>query len=165
MCLIVVYKILSFCSGLCRPLDSPPDGSIEYSLIADENNEYLAGTIATFMCSDGFELFGYMTRACQQNMTWSSDSPSCLGKIPFICLLADYCLSINYTSVVSCSGLSGIESGSIEYTTSPNADGNFHSGTIVSYSCVDDFRIVGTDTRVCEPNMNWSGEVPTCERK
>ena len=87
-----------YSAGVCELLDVPQYGSIGYSMPADENNDYLAGTVATFQCEEGFELFGNMTRTCQNNMTWSKSSPSCLGKIHFYLFLEiHYCMSLFFS--------------------------------------------------------------------
>ena len=66
--------------GTCASLTAPADGSISYSTAPDENNEYLSGTLATFICDEGFEVFGESTRMCQHNMTWTNSQPSCQGE-------------------------------------------------------------------------------------
>ena len=35
------------------------------------------GSIATYMCDDGYVLTGNSTRTCQADGTWSGDSPTC----------------------------------------------------------------------------------------
>lgn len=70
---------------------------------ADKNNDYLAGTVATFQCEEGFEVFGHTMRKCQNNMTWSESSPSCLGKIRFyISLGKPLCMSLFISQIPSC---------------------------------------------------------------
>ena len=63
--------------GTCQPLPLVDNGLIAYSVLANENNEYLAGSVANYTCEDGFEIFGMSTRTCQRNMTWSGHEPCC----------------------------------------------------------------------------------------
>ena len=65
------------CIGTCTPLGVPDNGGVSYSMEPDENIEYLNGTVASFVCDDGYELFGYQESICQHNMIWSTGSPSC----------------------------------------------------------------------------------------
>ncbi|XP_076832852.1 seizure protein 6 homolog isoform X2 [Brachyhypopomus gauderio] len=37
-------------------------------------------------------------------------------------------------------------------------------GTVVTYQCYPGFEVVGTDTLVCQWDLTWSGDLPTCER-
>ena len=57
-----------------------PDGVIVYPMDPEESGEYLSGTVASFVCDEGFELFGESTRMCQNNMTWTDSQPSCLSE-------------------------------------------------------------------------------------
>ena len=53
-------------------------GTIGYSSSLESNNEYLSGTMASYTCNVGFELFGDDMRTCQVDGTWSgSQTTSC----------------------------------------------------------------------------------------
>ena len=36
-------------------------------------------------------------------------------------------------------------------------------GSLATYSCDPSFRLVGMESRLCQENGTWSGEIPTCE--
>ncbi|KAI1893392.1 hypothetical protein AGOR_G00123260, partial [Albula goreensis] len=37
-------------------------------------------------------------------------------------------------------------------------------GTVVTYQCYPGFEVVGTETLMCQWDLTWSGDLPTCER-
>ena len=51
-------------------------GTVGYSDALESNNEYLSGTVATYTCNNGFELFGDVTRTCQNDGTWTGSEPT-----------------------------------------------------------------------------------------
>ena len=66
-----------------------------------------------------------------------------------------------------CPSLPTIDQGKVSYTTCVvSVDGNYASGTIAVYSCVEDYGIRGEEsTRVCGDHTLWSGAAPTCQGK
>lgn len=57
---------------------------------------------------------------------------------------------------MDCPRLTPPENGEIRYIGSG-------FGELVRYSCLPGFKIVGTVSRTCKSNGQWSGEAPTCE--
>ena len=61
----------------------------------------------------------------------------------------------------------GIDCGLLEIPK--NGDISFSQGTffrsVATYNCDAPFQLVGSVTRVCQGNMEWSGEAPVCECK
>ena len=43
----------------------------------DTTPDYSVGTIATYVCDEGFSLVGAMTRVCQSDGTFSGTDPVC----------------------------------------------------------------------------------------
>ena len=37
--------------------------------------------------------------------------------------------------------------------------------SVVTYSCISGYSLVGDDNRTCQANGNWSEETPQCNRK
>ena len=72
-------------------------------------------------------------------------------------------LSTTFTAV--CPSLDIIEDGSILFSSSPNANGNYPRATLAMYSCDLNFRLTGMANRMCEMDKQWSGMAPTCERE
>ena len=157
--------------GTCPPLTVPADGSISYSMDPDDNNEYLSGTLATFSCNEGFEIFGESTRMCQHNMTWTKSQPSCQGALIIVeknCILnvktVVYLLLFLFPTVV-CPALEDIDFGTLTYSSDANGNGRYSISTIASYECDTNYRRIGMESRVCEGDMEWSGIAPVCERE
>ena len=59
--------------------------------------------------------------------------------------------------------LENLQFGSLSYSTSPNFYGSYSSGTIVSFECDMNYRLIGLESRTCEDDMEWSGVLPVCE--
>ena len=63
--------MISFCLyAECPDLDDIPNGSVSLS----GNTE---GSIAKYICNDGFELVGDPTRVCMSDSTWGGEPPTC----------------------------------------------------------------------------------------
>lgn len=37
-------------------------------------------------------------------------------------------------------------------------------GTVVTYQCYPGFEVVGTEMLMCQWDLTWSGDLPSCER-
>ena len=57
----------------CPLLTDPENGKVEVS-------GQTRGSIATYSCNVGFELFGHETVECTHDFLWSSDPPICVGE-------------------------------------------------------------------------------------
>ena len=64
-------------AGNCPALNGIADGMVSYSMLPESNGEYPEGTVATFSCDAGTELFGDTTRTCQSDHTWTNSDPTC----------------------------------------------------------------------------------------
>ena len=38
-------------------------------------------------------------------------------------------------------------------------------GTVATYTCNDDFELIGDDMRTCQEDGKWSGADPVCKRE
>lgn len=56
---------------LCEELSAPDNGTVSQPV------ERTVDTIATYACSNGFELVGAVNVTCLPNGTWSSGEQSC----------------------------------------------------------------------------------------
>ncbi|CAI8000473.1 Sushi, von Willebrand factor type A, EGF and pentraxin domain-containing protein 1, partial [Geodia barretti] len=95
------------------------------------------GAVAAYVCFPGYRLEGVEERTCQADGQWSDQEPSCRR----------------------------IDCGLLEIPK--NGDISFSQGTffrsVATYNCDAPFQLVGSVTRVCQSNMEWSGEAPVCE--
>ena len=69
-----------------------------------------------------------------------------------------------YCAVV-CPRLESVDNVEITYSTSPNSNDNFGSGTVATHDCVVGFGLLGESSRTCQNNEQWSGAAPSCERE
>ena len=56
----------------------------------------------------------------------------------------------------------------IDVFTSPFLNGAISTtgagvGDTATYTCDDGYELIGSDTRTCQSNGEWSGSAPTCE--
>ncbi|CAI8036489.1 CUB and sushi domain-containing protein 1 [Geodia barretti] len=90
---------------------------------------------ATYSCNDGYSLVGDTTRTCLTSASWSGDEPTCRA--------------------VDCGQLEKPANGDLDLSTT-----TFTS--TATYSCNDDYNLVGDATRTCLASASWSGNEPSC---
>ena len=61
-------------------------------------------------------------------------------------------------AVIDCGSLEPPANGGVEFSDTV-------LGSQANYSCNPLFRLVGSETRICMENREWSSDAPTCERK
>ncbi|XP_064624477.1 CUB and sushi domain-containing protein 3-like [Lineus longissimus] len=95
------------------------------------------GSKATYTCDDDFKLIGTPERQCLRTGTWSGDMPVCeeirCGSLP---LIVDGRMSLSKANKI---------------------------GSKATYTCDDDFKLIGTPERQCLGTGNWGGVMPVCE--
>ena len=57
---------------MCPALLDPINGAVTWTSLTE-------GGVATYVCDDGFELEGSMTRTCESSGMWSGEEPMCRG--------------------------------------------------------------------------------------
>ncbi|OXB54309.1 hypothetical protein ASZ78_008305 [Callipepla squamata] len=97
---------------------------------------FLFGTIILYTCYSGYELLGNPVLACQEDGAWNGTAPSCVS--------------------IECSLLSPPDNGFLHFTENT-------PGSMVQYSCKPGFTLVGSDTRLCLQNRQWSNTAPHCK--
>jgi len=66
----------------CPSLDDPNDGRIECSVEPDDVPT--EGDTCIYVCNDGFDINGELTRECQSDGTWTGTDSTCeRGRIIF----------------------------------------------------------------------------------
>ena len=93
------------------------------------------GENLTFLCSEGFTLRGKQTTYCLANRSWSNPPPRCT---PVKCPKLD---APNYGSV---------NSSNVTFTT------------VVVFSCMSGFELVGLSGIRCQANGTWSASPAQC---
>ena len=59
---------------MCPALLDPINGAVTWTSLTE-------GGVATYVCDDGFELEGSMTRTCESSGMWSGVEPMCRGML------------------------------------------------------------------------------------
>ena len=73
-------------------------------------------------------------------------------------LFITHTLSLCFCTGVNCSTPKQPNHGTVSYN-----DTGYNM--VVVYKCDEGYSLIGSSTRVCQSNGNWSGEEPVCERK
>ncbi|KGL83814.1 Complement receptor type 1, partial [Tinamus guttatus] len=128
----------NFCIGKnCGPPEIP-NGKI------DENANFLFGGIVHFSCNTGYRLIGDETAQCildGTDVVWSQ---------------------IPHCEIIPCEPPPAIANG--QFTAD---EGSFTFGSTVTYSCHQNFTLIGEPTIYCtsDDNLNgkWSGPAPECK--
>jgi hypothetical protein len=95
------------------------------------------GSTAIFSCENGYRLVGNSAVICQLNSLWNGTTPTC--------------------EIVDCGHL-----------TLPNGYVNVSSTTyksLVHFSCLRDYILVGNKSAVCLANGRWNTSIPICKLK
>ena len=73
------YQCVHLLPALCPELTDPENGQVTWTGLTP-------GSTATYSCDDGYALDGAQNRTCQDNDTWTSQPPSCIGTYVCACL-------------------------------------------------------------------------------
>ncbi len=83
------------CTAVCLDLPSPANGVISYDTMFSTRP---VGTVATYTCGTGYDIFGPRTRTCQSDTTWSGGDIVCQGIIIHSTVLCVYSYTLVRTS-------------------------------------------------------------------
>ncbi|XP_045205733.2 CUB and sushi domain-containing protein 3-like [Mercenaria mercenaria] len=115
----------------CGELSGPTNGSVYLP-----STTY--GAVAVYICDTGYDVFGDVTRVCQEDGIWDGNDPTC--------------------ELTDCEPLHYPLNGRVIAESR-----NF--GDIAMYVCDTGYTLVGNDTRECLINTSWSNTEPVCEIK
>lgn len=119
----------------CVALQAPANGTVS------QPDEAAAGDTANYACDEGYVLEGEATRTCQDSGQWSGEAPRCVDESD---------------PPVHCALLDGIENGDVEQPDEASP------GDTATYSCGEDWALLGDAVRTCGDDGEWSGEAPRC---
>ena len=118
----------------CSSLGTPENGS-------KSTNETEFGTNVKFLCDDDFILSGDPELTCESGDDnqgrWSGSVPQCV--------------------IVKCPNLIDPSNGYI-------LGNGTRFGDVLSFGCMETFRLVGNRSLECQANAQWNASTPTCEK-
>ena len=78
------------------------------------------------------------------------------GTSCLLSLVNHTCFVIIFITAVDCgSNLPNPANGDVHVVTTT-------LGSLAKYNCTDQFILVGHDTRICQADGTWSGQIPSC---
>ncbi|XP_067093259.1 CUB and sushi domain-containing protein 3-like [Osmerus mordax] len=104
-----------------------------------EGRSFIFKSEVTFSCNAPYVLVGSATRVCREDSTWSGSQPRCIDP-----------------SRSSCENPGTPENGSM------NISLGFKVGSKVEFLCQQGHLLQGSTTRLCMPDLTWSGSQPKC---
>ncbi|XP_053409112.1 uncharacterized protein LOC123561493 isoform X2 [Mercenaria mercenaria] len=111
----------------CGQLDAPANGRADFTCPANFENCQVR-----FSCNSGYELISQDVLRCQENSTWSGNSPTC--------------------NPVDC-GNPGVDGG--------NFTGSTTFGESVTFQCHENYTLTGNAQATCQANGQWD-QLPNC---
>ncbi|XP_058805446.1 sushi, von Willebrand factor type A, EGF and pentraxin domain-containing protein 1 isoform X1 [Phymastichus coffea] len=97
-----------------------------------------AGSKATYSCEKGFVLFGDNVLTCDIGGQWSGKTPQC--------------------RYIDCGAPAQISHGTVKLVNATTT-----VGSLVEYTCQEDFWLDGAAKQECTKDGNWSHKTPQCE--
>ncbi|KAM7420375.1 hypothetical protein PAMA_014883 [Pampus argenteus] len=104
-----------------------------------EGRSFIFKSEVTFSCSAPYLLVGPTTRMCQESGSWSGSQPRCIEPMK-----------------TTCENPGTPEHGFMNYTT------GFKVGSRIDFQCQQGHILQGSTTRLCLPDLTWTGVQPTC---
>uniref|UniRef100_A0AAQ4R266 C3/C5 convertase n=1 Tax=Gasterosteus aculeatus aculeatus TaxID=481459 RepID=A0AAQ4R266_GASAC len=123
----------------CRLVECPDPNVLQNGNILPSLERYYVHNETTCECYSGYTRKGSSNRVCLPNGKWSGSTPIC-----------------SRDSAENNCADPGIPAGA-------SRTGNiFGIGNTVTYSCIDNLLLVGSEERVCQESGQWTGIEPAC---
>ncbi|KAM6972968.1 CUB and sushi domain-containing protein 3-like [Aplochiton taeniatus] len=104
-----------------------------------EGRSFIYQSEVIFSCSAPYLAVGSTTRLCQADGTWSGTQPRCIEP-----------------TRTACENPGSPRHGNLNRTF------GFKVGSVVSFQCQPGHLIQGSTSRLCQPDLTWSGNQPEC---
>ncbi|XP_038821138.1 complement factor b, like isoform X1 [Salvelinus namaycush] len=127
----------------CKMIECPNPLVLESGSVLPVQSQYFVNNKTTYECYSGYSLRGSASRVCQTNGKWSGGTPICSRDSGGEDRCAD----------------PGIPAGARRSGSSFGIDDK------LSYRCDDSLHLLGSKTRVCQENGQWTGTEPKCYYK
>ncbi|XP_070396782.1 sushi, von Willebrand factor type A, EGF and pentraxin domain-containing protein 1-like isoform X2 [Dermacentor albipictus] len=118
----------------CRPVSCGHPGDVRWGRLLDA--VFLFPRHVRYQCNKGYRMVGEANLYCQSDGTWNRAKPEC--------------------HIVDCGPLYGIANGTVRLFGT-------QYGSKAEFTCNEGFKMVGTNTRTCDADGQWSDEYPRCE--
>ncbi|XP_033746451.1 limulus clotting factor C-like isoform X2 [Pecten maximus] len=132
----------ALCERRKRVSCGPPSMPIHVRVRADD---YLEGSVATFLCPSSYVMVGHMTVTCLQSGRWSASSPVC----EFQCTVPEPKPHQTVEVIPTIINTPGVNTELVRE---------------VQFSCRSGYAVDGVANLRCLPNGIWNSEVPNCVR-
>ncbi|XP_078490281.1 complement receptor type 2-like [Ciona intestinalis] len=119
----------------CGP---PPHITVGTGTFTPSKPDFIPGEVVTYTCGNGFTLVGNSTTICQNDNSWSNQSPQCLTK----CTRPTIATGSNVK----------IQPDQLEYL----------EGTNITFTCENNVTLSGVVSSTCLRNTTWDATLPTC---
>ncbi|GIY99094.1 sushi, von Willebrand factor type A, EGF and pentraxin domain-containing protein 1 [Caerostris extrusa] len=138
---------------------SGPNGEIEDVPLIDPRRRggqgFVVGSTVTFTCNENYVMVGSNSITCLRTGRWSSAAPRC-----------DAVSRTSTNNRITCSNPSVDPNGEIEDIPliDPRRRGQgFEVGSTVTFSCKEDYELVGSNSITCLRTGRWSNVSPRCD--
>ncbi|KAJ8968851.1 hypothetical protein NQ317_005360, partial [Molorchus minor] len=175
-------------SPSCKYVDCGAPPNIDNGKYDLRNGTTSVESIVEYSCGDDYWLYGTKVQKCTKEGKWSADAPSCelptgsyvvgydfnvhstieyhcevgfklIGEASHICGRdGDWSGSTPECEYIDCGKVPTMLYGSFEYL-----NGSTYLNSVISYSCVKNYRLTGVPKRICLENKQWSDSSPKCE--
>ncbi|XP_052240158.1 fibropellin-1-like [Dreissena polymorpha] len=112
-----------------------PEPEIPANGRVNTTNGLAVGQTIYYSCIEGFELVGQTQRICESASTWSGTEPTCL---------------------IQCPVLEALSHGKVDMSWGR------HEGSMATYSCENNYALIGDPIMTCQSSGVWGGMQPEC---
>uniref|UniRef100_H2XU78 Uncharacterized protein n=1 Tax=Ciona intestinalis TaxID=7719 RepID=H2XU78_CIOIN len=119
----------------CGP---PPQVTVGNATLTPSKPDFMPGEVVTYTCGCDLTLVGKSTTICQNNNTWSNQSPQCLTKCT--------------RPTIATGSKVQIQPDQQEYL----------EGTNITFTCANNVTLTGAVSSTCLGNTTWDATLPTC---
>ncbi|KAJ8919256.1 hypothetical protein NQ315_003839 [Exocentrus adspersus] len=144
-----IYNSLPQCNRRCLPPPYLENGALEIEGEKDVDGSYRKGTVASYSCSNGYELMPRSSnmRVCEKGV-WTGPVATCVP---------------NVIQVIGCPMPKTIDNGYFVQENTEELEGYSSFGQRLHYNCKAEYSLRGPRVRQCLEDGSWSPKLqPDC---